>query len=813
MTNKKHPDNFYLNVTHIGDRIFHKHYNSHTKQKTLDIIENFPIDLYVENNKKSNFKGLHGENLLTVSFDSLRDAREYIKNHSSKEIHGQEKFVYQFIRNEYPNKINFDITKFNIGNIDIETAFGVSPYHKEHIIKIRDKDTIVKVVSLIEFESTYNTSEYKVWDEEVGRYLNYQDTCYKASDGFPTPAKANQMITAITIKVFGERHKFITFGLTDYIEQHENTQYVKCKDEAQLLTKFLRVWQALDIDILTGFYIGGFDIPYLVNRINNVLGDNRANELSPLSKYTKRGLQACTLDGGKESYKILGITIYDYIDLFKKFAETNLSNYSLNAVAAHVLGEQKLDYSEMGNLMDLYNGIIPDKIINRVPRDNDSEVLKLGRHRAFLKDILDTEQDATIEKDYNEIDARIKQICLDTFYTYNVQDVRLVERLDDKQKLIMLALTLSFLTKAKQEDVFSPVRVWESLIYNELAKDGIAVPPKKHHHIDGKFAGAYVKEPIPGFYRWIMSTDLTSLYPMIMWQYNISPETQLTSATGNYVKEIVEGSFNTDFLLDNNSTMIANGATFTREFEGIIPRMVKTLFAERKRNKNEQLAIESKIESNKKSLSKEELDKLESIRLVKYVTQMGFKILLNALYGSTGNEHFRYFSLDIAEGITLTGQVTIKYIMNKTNDYLNDIFNTKDIDRVIMVDTDSLKNSIVKTSVGDILLEDLWQANNNKVLIRGDNNFVKAGDGISAFGVDSNNKECLRPISYLMKHKVKKQLFKIKVYDKNNKLHEIECTCDHSLMVMRNNIIISVKPAEILKTDEFILNSIDINNV
>ena len=546
MTNKTNPDNFYLNVTQIGDRIFHKNYNSLTKQKVLDVIEEFPIDLYIENSKKPDFKGLYGEKLKTVSFNSLKNAREFIKTNSRVHtIHGQEKFVYQFIRNKYPNDIKFDITKFNICNIDIENIF---------------------------------------------------------QDGGPNPTTADAPIIAITLKLFGEKNKFITFGLTDYIDRHENVEYIQCKDEAQLLKKFLRVWGVLDIDILTGYYIGGYDIPYLVNRINLILGNETANELSPLSKFTKRCIQPCIIDGGKESYTIAGITIYDYIDLFKKFAETNLSSYTLNSVAAHVLGEKKLDYSEMTNLMDLYNGIISVKAINRPPREDDSEVLKLARHNAFLKDILDAEYDEEIEKDYIENDNQIKRICTDTFLTYNIIDVKLVERLDNKQKLIMLALTISFLTKSKLEDVFSPVRVWESLLYNELANDGIAVPPKKHHNIDGKFAGAYVKEPIPGFYRWIMSTDLTSLYPMIMWQYNISPETQLTSATGNYVKEIVNGTFNTEFLLDNDSTMIANGATFSRDKEGIIPRMVKSLFAERKRNKNEQLNLERELERIKQEL-------------------------------------------------------------------------------------------------------------------------------------------------------------------------------------------------------------------
>jgi len=218
LTNKTNPDNFYLNVTQIGDRIFHKHYNSLTKQKVLDVIEEFPIDLYIKNSKNPDFKGLYGEKLKTVSFNSLKNAREYIKTNShTHTIHGQEKFVYQFIRNKYPNDIKFDITKFNICNIDIENIF---------------------------------------------------------QDGGPNPSTADAPIIAITLKLFGEKNKFITLGLTDYIDQHENTLYIKCKDEAQLLTKFIKVWNKLNIDILTGYYIGGYDIPYLVNRINMILGNN-----------------------------------------------------------------------------------------------------------------------------------------------------------------------------------------------------------------------------------------------------------------------------------------------------------------------------------------------------------------------------------------------------------------------------------------------------------------------------------------------------------------------------------------------------------
>lgn len=549
---------------------------------------------------------------------------EFVKTYSNTHsIHGQTQYEYQFINKFYPNPIDFDISKFNIANVDIENVFQTNGINVD---------------------------------------------------------TADAPIIAITIKLFSEKNKFVTLGLTKYVDRTDNVLYVECKDEKELLTKFIKVFNALDIDILTGFHINGYDIPYLVNRINNVLGENEANKLSPLSKYSKRCIAPCKTDIGNNTYSIAGITIYDYLDLFKKFAETKLSSYSLNSVANHVLGELKTDYSEMNNLMDLYYGNVSQKFIKAEPKETDSEIVKLARVIDKLKDNLEKQ---------DELSNTLKQMCLDKFYSYNIVDVELVEKLDNKQQLMLLAITLAYLTKSKHEDVFSPVRVWEAVLYNELSTQNIAIPPKQNHVVERVFEGAYVKEPIPGFYRWVLTMDYTSLYPMIMWQYNISPETQLTSATGNHVDDLVNMNFNTKFLKGNNSTILANGATFSREQQGVIPKLVTDFFSKRKFHKGNQLKIESEIEELKKQ--GKDYSALKAKSLVEFVTQMGFKILLNALYGSTGNIHFRYFSLDIAEGITLTGQSLIKYIEKQINLYLNETINDTNntIDYVKLVDTDS----------------------------------------------------------------------------------------------------------------------------
>lgn len=472
---KANAGNFYFNIEQHGNKIYHRYWDSITKTRQFHVVERFPIELFQPTRDKTGFVGLHNENLGKIEFDNIREAKEYITNYSdSIDIHGQEQFIYQFIRKTYPQNINFDISKFNIANFDIETAFGESKYKGEHKIKIsfknnfdvtesgryNTKDLIDCSLTLtIENFIRHNTDEYLVFDEEIDRWVEWEKSCYTFTEGFPTPEKASQEILAITIKLLGSKHKFVCFYLKEYTkEKRKDVLYVQCDTEKALLLKFLDVWEKLDIDILTGYFIEGFDIPYLVNRLKNLLGDQHAIRLSPLSRYIKTPLKEVKLEGNRSSYDILGLAIYDYLTLYKKFSGKTLTSYKLDNVASEELGERKLDYE--GTLMDLYNN------------------------------------------DFNR------------YLEYNIQDTYLIERLEDKLKFILLGITLAFLNKSRISDIFSPVRLWECSIYNELAKSNIIIPPKRKFKLDNSIAGGFVKDPELGFHEWVVTVDATSLKDM-----------------------------------------------------------------------------------------------------------------------------------------------------------------------------------------------------------------------------------------------------------------------------------------------------------
>jgi len=297
--------------------------------------------------------------------------------------------------------------------------------------------------------------------------------------------------------------------------------------------------------------------------------------------------------------------------------------------------------------------------------------------------------------------------CFAVGIEYNKTDVKLVENLDKKLNFVKVALTMTYMAKVKHKDIFGQVKFWDTYLYNFTYDKNKQIPPEIRSD-DSEFAGAFVKEPIPGRYKWVVSFDLNSLYPSIMMQYNMSPETLFKKATGNYVDDLINFGIDTQFLKDKNLTMIANGAQFKKDKWGFIPEIVEFLYSERRSVKNRMLQSESESELIKTELEnrgKDIIDKFSELSITelkdKYrnnrdleaslnAYQMALKISLNSLYGACGNSHFRYFSVDIAEGITLTGQMTIRYISEKLNVLLNKKFKTTNIDYVVAGDTDSV---------------------------------------------------------------------------------------------------------------------------
>jgi DNA polymerase elongation subunit (family B) len=379
-------------------------------------------------------------------------------------------------------------------------------------------------------------------------------------------------------------------------------------------------------EVVTGWNSKLYDIPYLVRRLDRVLGEKLMKRMSPWGLVTEDEVY---ISGRKNiSYDIGGISQLDYLDLYKKFTYKAQESYRLDYIAEVELGQKKLDHSEFDTFKDFYT-------------------------KGWQK-----------------------------FVEYNIIDVELVDRLEDKMKLIELALTMAYDAKVNYEDVFSQVRMWDTIIYNYLKKRNIVIPPNERSDKDSKYAGAYVKEPIPGAYDWVVSFDLNSLYPHLIMQYNISPETLLDNRhpTVN-VDKILNKELSFDSYKD--FAVCANGAMYRKDVRGFLPELMEKIYTERVVFKKKMLAAEQEYEKkNTKELEKE-IARCNNI-------QMARKIQLNSAYGAIGNQYFRYFKLANAEAITLSGQVSIQWIMNKMNAYLNKILKTGDVDYVIASDTDSL---------------------------------------------------------------------------------------------------------------------------
>jgi len=445
-----------------------------------------------------------------------------------------------------------------------------------------------------------------------------------AENGFPDVENVAEELLLISLQDYATK-KVITFGSRPFVNKDPNVTYVLCNDEVHLLSSFIAYWRKNLPEVITGWNSQMYDIPYLAGRINRVMGEKSMKDLSPWGLVSQGEVY---ISGRRNiTYDIGGVTQLDYLDLYKRFTYTNQESYRLDYIANYELGEKKLDHNEYDTFRDFYT------------------------------------------KDW------------DKFVRYNIKDVQLVDRLEDKLKLIELAITMAFDAKVNFIDIHYQVRMWDTIIYNYLKKQDIVIPPKKKTSKSQKYAGAYVKEPKPGKYDWVVNFDLNSLYPHLIMQYNISPETlkddrHPTATVDRILQEEI------DFQLHKDSAVCANGAMFRTDIRGFLPELMEKIYTERTIYKKKMLAAKQKYEDTKDPKLVKDIATFNNI-------QMARKIQLNSAYGAIGNEYFRYYKLENAEAITLSGQVSIRWIEDRLNNYLNKLLKTDD-DYVIAVDTDSV---------------------------------------------------------------------------------------------------------------------------
>ena len=448
-----------------------------------------------------------------------------------------------------------------------------------------------------------------------------------AESGFPDPFNCAEELLLITIQDYNTK-KVITFGSRPYANQDRpNFRYVQCHDEEDLINRFLDWWQENTPEVITGWNCEFYDIPYLTGRIERIMGEKTMKKMSPWNILRRNEI---VIAGRKNiSCDVAGISVIDYLDLYKKSPGTpNQESYRLDHIASQELGQKKLDHSEFDTFREFYT-------------------------KAW-----------------------------DKFVDYNIVDVELVDKLEDKLKLIDLCLTRAYDAKVNFSDIAYQVRTWDAIIYNYLKKQNIVIPQKERNQKDEKYAGAYVKEPKPGVYEWVVNFDLNSLYPHLIMQYNISPETLLDK---KHPSATVDKLLNQDitFEMYSDYAVCANGAMYRKDKKGFLPELMEKMYNERVIFKKKMIQAKKDYEKTPTKALEKEIARCNNIQMAK-------KIALNSAYGAIGNQYFRYYKLANAEAITLSGQVSIRWIENKMNSYMNRVLKTKDVDYVIASDTDSI---------------------------------------------------------------------------------------------------------------------------
>lgn len=564
----------------------------------------------------------------------------------------------------YKTKANFSPTLFIQTTTQKPSEWKTldgTPVHPVKLDSIRDARDYTDRYKGVEGFKIFGQTQYtyqfisEFWEKDI----EYDPELIKVfsidietstEEGFPDIKTANEEILLITIK--DNQHKqIVTFGAKAYKNTRSDVKYVQCSSESHLLKEFIIFWQQNYPDVVTGWNTNGFDIPYLVNRIKRVHGDIFANKLSPWNMLKDKTVYSHSQS--IDSYEIVGIASLDYLELYKKFTYQNQESYRLDYIANVELGSNKLEN----------------------PHDNF--------------------------KDFYTKDWQI-------FVDYNIRDTELVDQLEDKMKLIELVYTLAFSSKLNFVDVYSPVRMWDMIIYNYLKDRKIVVPLKEDQGKSEAFEGAYVKDPLVGAHKWIASFDLNSLYPHLIMQYNMSPET-LTDIRMDVNVESLLNSEPIDKHKLVDLAVTANGWCYRKDIKGFLPALMEEMYTNRSKFKKQMLKVEQEYEKTKDPVLLKEISRLTNL-------QMAMKIALNSAYGAVGNKYFRYYDLRIAEGITTSGQLSIRWMANKLNVFMNKTLKTDNKDYVIGIDTDSiyltLEKLVEKTCEGKTTVEKIKYMDN-----------------------------------------------------------------------------------------------------
>ena len=558
---------FYTNVHQWGDNLLVRAIENN---KRVAKRVRYEPTLFVPVQKQTSFTTLDGKFLTPMKFTSMKESKEFVEQYKDQPhlVFGHTQYAYTYIADKYPEDIKWDYNKLLLITIDIEV---------------------------------------------------------ECENGFPNPRQSIEPLLSITVKNH-QTQGIVVWGIGKFTTDRDDVTYIQCKDETDLLEEFIVFWEQNTPDVVTGWNIDFFDIPYLMNRIKLLFGEKKLKAFSPWGNVSDK--EVFMMGRKHQMYDILGVATLDYLQLYKKFTYTNQENYRLDHIAHVELDEQK--------------------------QENPYETFQ-----------------EWYTKDYQ------------SFIEYNITDVELVDRLEDKLKLIELLITMAYDCKVNYSDMLGSVKYWDILIYNYLRKKNIIVPQKRKHSAKAeRYEGAYVKDPQVGMHNWVVSLDLNSLYPHLIMQYNISPETLIKQVKNVDVDKLLNQKIDTSFL-PKDTTITPNGAIFRTDKKGFFPELMEKIYNDRVIYKRKALKSSQLYEDTK--------DKKHLNDMSRYHTkQLAQKISLNSAYGAIGNEWFRYYDIRNAEAITTSGQLAIRWIEKEVNNYLNKLFNTKEKDYIIASDTDSI---------------------------------------------------------------------------------------------------------------------------
>lgn len=768
--------NQYVDVTHNRNNIFISYYDMETKEKKVAKVDKFrDLTLYNKNKNATEFKSFIGAHpLKELSFHTIKQYNEYIYEYndiSGLDIYGQFPIEKKWISSYYRGEITFDFDVINIGYFDIETTVSNMKRGIAESVELAEE----RITSMVLYATKSNTY-YVFSDKHIeGTYFTEEDK------------------KDATIKFY-----YFTPDIDGEIEMME--MFVKVMNEIE------------HIDILSAYFGNLFDFPYMYNRIarlsqekhfssNNRRSELKEQNLSPLNMAykTRRG-----------RVYIQGIQLIDYFDLYMKYTYGSPESWKLDFIAQKELGVGKIELE--GGFMHVYR------------------------------------------TDYEK------------YVYYNYIDVKRLRQLDEKLEFMNLHCEVSYLAKQNFEDTISPVRTWESIIFNHIKDKNMVINPEKFN-VKKKYLGAYTHDPSAKFYNYINSYDLNSLYPHLFMMYYISPETLIPEsellrmfpdnesliyildlkkeleavsnelpydkkAVGNAYDRvgdmIIKKELDLSFIRGTDITMAPSLEFFRKKEDAVMPYLMEHFYDMRKVIKTKMLTMLDEIEMLK--MSKNKTDDIEKIKEkyieLSHIDKMGvmiekmqvlakrwglkekaYKILLNSVYGAFGNAYFRFFDIRIAKSITAGGRLAIRSLIFSIERELRKLYQEfsghewKGSNFFIYSDTDSCKgDSKLKISDGmrelEVDIENLYRmAGGNFTLVSEE--LPLADRNISTESLNMITGEIEQhPINHIWRHKVKKEMFKIKT-----DTSEVIVTEDHSIIVKRDGKYTTVKPAEILSTD------------